>query len=458
MSEQGLRQAQDKMAAAGVHSTAIDVFAHYYGQLVDGATGLIPEDTIDPLTDPPRLEDVHVSQDAGRDALAHTVLINLNGGLGTSMGMDRAKSLLPVRDGKSFLDLLAQQVLAARAAYDVRMPLLLMNSFNTQADTLAALAKYPDLPVEGLPLDFLQTQEPKIRTDDLTPVSWPDNPHLEWCPPGHGDLYVSLQATGVLEALLDRGFRYASVSNSDNLGAGPNARLAGWFAASGAPYAAEVCRRTAMDRKGGHLAIRKSDGRLILRDTAQCADEEMHYFTDEHRHPFFHTNNLWFDLRRLHDTLLERHSVLGLPLIRNVKTVDPRDGDSPEVFQIETAMGAAVEVFEGAQAICVPRSRFLPVKTTNELLLVRSDVYEVGDDAGLHAVVEPTPVIRLDDSVYKKIDAFEAHFPAGAPSLRQATSLTVHGDWTFGADVTVVGDVVLETQEPQEVPAGTRLA
>ncbi|MBK7720800.1 MAG: UTP--glucose-1-phosphate uridylyltransferase [Austwickia sp.] len=458
MSAHGLRQAQEKMAAAGVHTTAIDVFGHYYAQLVDGATGVIPEDSIDPLTDPPMLEDVEVSNDAAREALAHTVLINLNGGLGTSMGMDRAKSLLPVRDGLSFLDLLARQVLTARARYDVRLPLLLMDSFNTQADSLAALARYPGLPVEGLPLDFLQTQEPKIRTDDLTPVSWPDNPQLEWCPPGHGDLYVSLQATGVLDALLDRGFRYASVSNSDNLGAGPHPRLAGWFAASGAPYAAEVCRRTPMDRKGGHLAVRKADAQLILRDTAQCAREEMHYFTDEHRHPFFHTNNLWFDLRRLQETLQARNSVLGLPLIRNVKTVDPRDPDSPEVFQIETAMGAAIEVFDGAQAICVPRSRFLPVKTTNELLLVRSDVYQVGDDAGLHAVVDPTPVISLDEAIYKKIDAFEARFPAGAPSLREARALTVHGDWTFEADVTVVGAVTLEESgTPQTVSAGTRL-
>ena len=453
-----MRLAQEKMTSAGVHRTAVEVFGHYYRQLEQGVTGLIPEDTIDPLTDPPRLEDVPVPDDVARDALAQTVLINLNGGLGTSMGMDRAKSLLPVRDGKSFLDLLAEQVLAARAAYDIRMPLLLMNSFNTQDDSLASLDKYPDLRIDGLPLDFLQTQEPKIRTDDLTPVSWPDNPHLEWCPPGHGDLYVSLQATGVLEALLDRGFRYASVSNADNLGAGPNPRLAGWFASSGAPYAAEVCPRTLMDRKGGHLAIRKADKRLILRDTAQTSPEEMHYFTDEHRHPFFHTNNLWFDLLRLYDTLLERDSVLGLPLIRNVKTVDPRDADSPKVYQIETAMGAAVEVFEGAAAICVPRSRFLPVKTTNELLLVRSDVYEVGEDAGLRALVDPTPVISLDEAVYRKIDAFEARLPHGAPSLRQATSLTVRGDFTFEAGVRVIGDVTLDTDEPQTIAAGTELS
>ncbi len=184
---------------------------------------------------------------------------------------------------------------------------------------------YNDLAVGDLPLDFLQNAEPKIRVDDLTPVSWPADPTLEWCPPGHGDIYTAILASGVLEQLLDAGFRYASASNSDNLGAVPSPRIAGWFAASGAPYAAELCPRTLADKKGGHLAIRKSDGRLILRDTAQTAPEEMDFFTDEFRHPFFHTNNLWFDLEKLHAALTERGAVLGLPLIRNVKTVDPTD-------------------------------------------------------------------------------------------------------------------------------------
>ena len=141
------------------------------------------------------------------------------------------------------------------------------------------------MPVDGLDLDFLQNQEPKLPADDLTPVKWPADPTLEWCPPGHGDLYTSLISSGVLDRLLDLGYRYASVSNSDNLGAAPEAMIAGWFAASGAPYAAEVCRRTAADRKGGHLAVRKADRRLILRDTAQTASDEMDYFTDEFRHP-----------------------------------------------------------------------------------------------------------------------------------------------------------------------------
>ena len=439
MSEEGLQQARTKMSEAGVSEAAIDVFSHYYGELEAGATGLLREDTIAPLTDPPMLEDVEIDEASAAEAIRKTVFIKLNGGLGTSMGMAKAKSLLPVRDGKSFLDLIVDQVRAARARYDAPLPVLFMNSFNTREDTLAALAAHDDLAVEGLPLDFLQSQEPKLRADDLTPVEWPADPRLEWCPPGHGDLYPSLLSTGVLQALVDAGFRYASVSNSDNLGAGPDATLAGWFAQSGAPYAAEVCRRTAMDRKGGHLAIRRQDGQLILRDTAQTAAEEMDYFTDEHRHPFFHCNNLWFDLEALLRVLTQRQGVLKLPLIRNAKTVDPKDSSSPEVIQIESAMGAAVEVFEGAQAICVPRRRFLPVKTTNELLLLRSDAYDVTDDGDLQLTIESAPVVELG-SAFKKIGDFEERFPAGVPSLKEAKRLRVDGDWTFGADVVVVGE------------------
>ena len=439
MSEEGLQQARTKMSEAGVSEAAIDVFSHYYGELEAGATGLLREDTIAPLTDPPMLEDVEIDEASAAEAIRKTVLIKLNGGLGTSMGMAKAKSLLPVRGGKSFLDLIVDQVRAARARYDAPLPVLFMNSFNTREDTLAALAAHDDLAVEGLPLDFLQSQEPKLRADDLTPVEWPADPRLEWCPPGHGDLYPSLLSTGVLQALVAAGFRYASVSNSDNLGAGPDATLAGWFAQSGAPYAAEVCRRTAMDRKGGHLAIRRQDGQLILRDTAQTAAEEMDYFTDEHRHPFFHCNNLWFDLEALLRVLTQRQGVLKLPLIRNAKTVDPKDSSSPEVIQIESAMGAAVEVFEGAQAICVPRRRFLPVKTTNELLLLRSDAYDVTDDGDLQLTIESAPVVELG-SAFKKIGDFEERFPAGVPSLKEAKRLRVDGDWTFGADVVVVGE------------------
>jgi UTP--glucose-1-phosphate uridylyltransferase len=458
VSDEGLRAAQDKMVAAQIAQPAIDVFSAYYRQLEQGVTGVIPEDSIEPLTDPDLLRDVAVDDAQAAAALADTVMIKLNGGLGTSMGMEQAKSLLPVRDGRTFLDLIVAQVRAARTAYGVKLPLIFMDSFRTHDDTLAALARYDDLAVDGLDLDFVQSQEPKLRADDLTPVEWPADPSLEWCPPGHGDLYTSLTTSGLLDRLLGLGYRYASVSNSDNLGAGPNARIAGWFAASGAPYAAEVCHRTAADRKGGHLAVRKADRQLILRDTAQTAKEDMNFFTDEHRHPYFHTNNLWFDLEALARTLRERKGVLGLPLIKNVKTVDPSDSSSPEVVQIESAMGAAIEVFPGATAIGVGRERFLPVKTTNDLLVLRSDVYAVADDGRLVQQDSEGPLVDLDARFYKNIGAFERRFGAGAPSLRQAVRLTVLGDWTFEAGVTVIGEVTLaDGGAPQTVSAQTVL-
>jgi UTP--glucose-1-phosphate uridylyltransferase len=458
MSEIGLELAQEKMAAAGIHPLAIDVFTHYYRQLEKGVSGFIPEDSIEPVLDPSMLSDTAVSEEDAAAALEKTVIIKLNGGLGTSMGMDKAKSLLPVREGRSFLDIIVDQVRHARAAYGIQLPLLFMNSFRTQEDTLAALARYGDLAVAGLDLGFLQNQEPKLTAHDLTPISWPADPSLEWCPPGHGDLYTALTASGMLDRLLSLGYRYASVSNSDNLGAAPNATIAGWFAITGAPYAAEICRRTPADRKGGHLAIRKSDRRLILRDTAQTPKEEMHYFTDEFRHPFFHTNNLWFDLGALARTLRERKSVLGLPLIKNEKTVDPADPSSPRVIQIETAMGAAIEVFEGATAIGVGRDRFLPVKTTSDLLVLRSDAYDLDVDGRLRKVADATPVVDLDDTYYKIIADFDHRFPAGPPSLKEAHYLGLKGDWTFEAGVRVIGEVTLEDRgAPQIVAAGSAL-
>lgn len=452
MSAEGLQAAQAKMRAAGVDQTAIDVFSHYYRLLESGATGAVGEDEIEPVDGLPSVAELAVPEDEVREALARTVILKLNGGLGTSMGMAQAKSLLPVRDGRTFLDLTVAQIRAARQQYGVPLPLLLMNSFRTQADTLAALAQYPDLPVPGLPLDFLQNQEPKLRTSDLSPVDWPADPALEWCPPGHGDIYTALLGTGVLQTLLEQGYRFAAISNSDNLGAAPDATLAGWFAASGAPFAAEVCVRTPADLKGGHLAVRRADGQLILRERAQTAAADEAAFLDPDRHRYFNTNNLWFDLQALYEALVERKSVLGLPLIRNVKTVDPSDSSSPEVYQIETAMGAAIEVFEGAAAVVVGRERFLPVKTTNDLLLIRSDAYAVDAAGSLRLAVPQAPLIDLDPGYYKTVADFDSRFPAGPPSLIGAASLTVRGDWRFGGGVEVRGQVSLaEPAQPQTI-------
>src|SRR5204863_6333635 len=209
-----------------------------------------------------------------------------------------------------------------------RLPLVLMNSFYTRDDSLAALQNYPDLKAD-VPLDFVQGRVPKLTADDLEPVEWPGDPDLEWAPPGHGDLYTSLVTSGMLGELLERGYEYAFVSNADNLGATLNERILGWFARERLPFAMEVADRTEADRKGGHLA-RRRDGGLVLRETAQTPDEDLDAFQDVARHRYFNTNNLWVNLRTLADVLEERGGVLGLPLIANRKTVDPSDPESPE--------------------------------------------------------------------------------------------------------------------------------
>jgi UTP--glucose-1-phosphate uridylyltransferase len=455
MSSAGLERARTKMSDAGIDPVAIETFAHYYRLLEHGETGMIPESSIEPV-DAESLDDVEVDDATASAALRSTVVIKLNGGLGTSMGMERAKSLLCVRKGMSFLDVIARQVLHLRQEHDAPLPLLFMNSFRTSGDTMDALARYADLPVAGLPLEFLQNREPKLRSDDLTPVTWSRDPDLEWCPPGHGDLYTALRGTGLLETLIDQGYERVFVSNSDNLGAVPDARIAGWFAETGTPFAIEAVRRTPSDKKGGHFARRKNDGRIVLRETAQTSPEDREALADLDRHRFCSTNNLWFDLRAMAEALEARHGILGLPLIRNVKTVDPSDASTPEVIQVETAMGAAIEVFEGARTIEVGRNRFVPVKTTNDLLVLRSDVYDVGRDFVLEPQASP-PYVELDPEYYKLVPEFERRFPEGAPSLRGATSLTVGGDWTFGAKVTVTGDVALRTDAAEHVATGSVL-
>src|ERR1043165_8676080 len=235
MSDEGLRAAVEKMREEGVADEAVHAFEHYYRQLEGGETGLVPEDSIEPVGELPALDDLPHDVEAEHEALRKAIVLRLNGGLGTSMGLSQAKSLLEAKDGLSFLDIIARQVLALRAEHDAELPPVLMDSFSTRDASVEALSKYPELDV-GLPLDFLQNKEPKLLVDDLTPAEWPDDPSLEWCPPGHGDLYTALQASGMLETLLDKGYRYAFVSNVDNLGAVLDPRILSWFAGEGAPF------------------------------------------------------------------------------------------------------------------------------------------------------------------------------------------------------------------------------
>ncbi len=313
-----------------------------------------------------------------KDALDQVAVIKLNGGLATTMGLRHPKSLIEAREGHSFLDIIIGQVVALRERYGVRLPLLLMNSEATRRETLEALRGHPEIDV-GLPLEFMQSMIPKLTEEALEPVSWPQEPSLEWCPPGHGDVYGALRRSGVLGELREAGLRYAMISNSDNLGALVDARIPAHMAEQEIPFLMEVVAGTEADRKGGHLARRRSDGQIVLRESAQVPPEDEESFRDYRHWRYYNTNNLWVDLEALDAELERREGVLELSLIVNRKTVDPRDSASTPVLQLEGAMGSAVGSFAGAELLCVPRRRFVPVKTTNDLLTLRSDVYRISD-------------------------------------------------------------------------------
>lgn len=433
------------MRAEDLPEIVIRTFAHYYEQLRSGATGLIAENEIEPARDVRHADELGDKyRDIGQSVIKKAVLIKLNGGLGTSMGMEQAKSLLQVKNGLSFLDVIA------RHALHVGAPLILMNSFATQADSLAALAAYPDLRNSHLGLDFLQHKFPKVDAATLQPAVHRSSPELSWNPPGHGDLYTALVTSGILDKLLTAGYDYAFVSNGDNLGATLDPALLGFFASENIPFMMEVAQRTAADRKGGHLAVSKNGG-LVLRESAQCPEEDIAAFQDIRRHRYFNTNNLWLCLPALAERIADKGQILGLPLIRNRKTLDPRDPGSTPVYQLETAMGSAISVFEDAQAICVPRTRFSPVKTTNDLLAVRSDAYRLEDDFRIVPVRPVPPNIDLDPTYYRLIDALDSRFPEGPPSLVDCEELIIKGDVAFGKNVRALGRVEIRN------PAGGQL-
>ncbi|KAI3426193.1 hypothetical protein D9Q98_008570 [Chlorella vulgaris] len=449
---------QAKMDKAKLSKAAQGSFQHNFEQLVRGVTGLLPDSEIDPVQELPQLEALKESGEKGADIkelLKKTAVLKLNGGLGTSMGLEKAKSLLEVKGGKTFLDLIAEQIKYTRQKYDSKVRFVLMNSFSTSADTKDYLRKaHADL-LDEPDVELMQNMSCKVDAATMKPAEYPENPEMEWCPPGHGDIYPSLLGSGMLDRLIADGITYLFVSNSDNLGATLDLDLLSYFASSDKGFVMEVCERQSSDKKGGHLARRKKDGRLVLRESAMCPDEDKHKFEDISLHKFFNTNNLWVNLRKLKATLDANDGVLALPLIKNKKTVNPRDSSTPAVFQLETAMGSAIECFDDADAVVVPRSRFAPVKTCNDLFGLRSDAFKVTEESTVVLAAPVPPLIKLDDKHYKLVDQLEALTPA-VPSLFNCKSLTVKGRVKFESGVAIVGDVTLTNSSDKAVAVRDR--
>ncbi|KAH7924598.1 UTP--glucose-1-phosphate uridylyltransferase [Leucogyrophana mollusca] len=381
-------------------------------------------------------------------ALAKLAVLKVNGGLGTSMGMSGAKSALEVKDGLTFLDLIVQQVEHLNATNRVDVPLILMTSFNTHEDTLRIIKKYASRQIRIT--TFNQSRYPRIWKETLQPCprhAGDDNKH--WYPPGHGDLYNALVHTGVLNQLLNSGKEYLFVSNSDNLGAVVDQKILQHMIDSNAEFLMEVTDKTKGDVKGGTLI--DYDGKMRLLEIAQVPSEHVDDFKSVRKFKIFNTNNLWINLKALKRIM--DNGGMDLDIIVNPKVTD--DGQSviqaSQTF-LETAAGAAIKDFQNAHGINVPRSRFLPVKSCSDLLLIKSDIYSLQHGQLLmndNRMFGTVPVIKLGDH-FKKIQNFQSRFKK-IPTIIDLDHLTVSGDVHFGKDVVLRGTVIVVANEGQRI-------
>lgn len=397
------------------------------------------------------------SNETIRSMLDKLVVIKLNGGLGTSMGCTGPKSIIPVRNDLTFLDLTVQQIENLNKSYGSSVPLVLMNSFNTDEDTHKIIRKYKGFQVKIL--TFNQSRYPRISRESLMPVatSVPGQDLEAWYPPGHGDFYQSFYNSGLLDELINQGREYCFISNIDNLGATVDINILKLLMTpqnSKSPeFVMEVTDKTRADVKGGTLI--QYEGKLRLLEIAQVPKEHVDDFKSVKTFKIFNTNNLWIKLATAKRIIED--GAMDMEIIVNHKTLD----NGMNVIQLETASGAAVKNFDGALGINVPRSRFLPVKKTSDLLLVMSNLYSMKNG---FLTMSPkrsfpsVPLVKLGDKDFSKVRDFLKRF-ASIPDMLELDHLTVSGDVTFGKGVSLKGTVIIIANHGDriDIPSGAML-
>ncbi|MBU2515054.1 UTP--glucose-1-phosphate uridylyltransferase [bacterium] len=374
-----------------------------------------------------------IQEDKIATLLSELAVCRLNGGLGTSMGCVGPKSAIEVKNGLSILDLIVEQIHMLNLKYGSQVPLVLMNSYSTDQDTQKIIGKYDNI----LPVyTFRQNEFPRLRTDSLLPLS--KQIYGQQCsyPPGHGDFYHSIDKTGVLDQLLKNGKKYMYIANADNLGASVDLNILNLMEKSGAPFIMEVTDKTRADVKGGTL-IKTKNGSMRLLELAQVPKDHIEDFKSVKKFKIFNTNNIWINLVELKKKL--QSNTLHLDIIVNRKNLEHLP-----IIQLETAIGSGINNFEGGLAVKVPRIRFIPIKKTDDLLLVQSNLYifeegiiKKNPDRQFGGI----PLIRLGN-YFQTVEEYQNRF-ASIPDILDLDLLTIVGNVYFGKNITLRGNVIL---------------
>ena len=371
-----------------------------------------------------------------QENLARIAVCKLNGGLGTSMGCQMPKSTIVVRENKSFLDLIVDQLCEVERDFGIMVPLILMNSFYTHEETKKIIEKYRGrLEVNT----FQQNKFPRLLEDSLQPLSEEEFSLGAWYPPGHGDFYSCIFELGFLDRLLEVGKEVLFVSNADNLGAVIDPGILTHILEKDIPFLIEMTPKTPADVKGG--TIYQDGDKLKLLEIASVPEEYKEEFCSQSKFKVFNTNNIWINLRHLRKKL--EAGPLDLNVIVNRKVVSGK-----KVIQLETAIGSALECFSGAVGLTVSRDRFMPVKTTNDLLLVQSDLFVLRKGKLIRnpeRKQKELPKVELG-SGFTKLEDYQDRIPF-PPCMLDLDSLKVKGDVRFGKGVLLRGNVQLTAVE-----------
>jgi UTP--glucose-1-phosphate uridylyltransferase len=436
---------EEKMLNKGISKLAIKIFELNFNKMIKGDSFVYKSEDINPILETNEILDLNQKIDLNetKNLASKVAVIKLNGGLGTSMGLKGPKSQLVVKNNLNFLEITVNQIQKFNLNFSTNVPLIFMNSFNTEEETFANLEKL-NFHNKIFPNSFIENKSPKIRRIEsegkisFEPAEYIADPDLEWAPPGHADVYPALYESNLLDSLLSKGYEYVFISNIDNLGANLNPQIIKKVFDMKSSFIMEVAKRTENDKKGGHIAFK--NGKLILRESSQVIKEDENDFQDFNKYKFFNTNSIWIKIKTLKELLDKNNGILDLPIIINIKNINPSDTTSEKVIQLESAMGSAITLFEDAKTILVPSERFIPVKNTSNLLYLLSDLVEMDENFTLHPI--KNIFIDLKNNNYKFVEGFFERFKV-IPSLKNCESLIVENDIFFNESQEFKGKVHL---------------
>lgn len=364
------------------------------------------------------------------------VVVKFNGALGTNMGFSAPKSAIEVKNNLTPLDLMVDQVESLNSKYGCNVPLLLMNTAETHDHVQKVLEKYSNSKVDIHSLSLSQQPHEKSfeghsRKDKLYPSS------------DHSVVFLSLMKSGTLDLLLVQGKEYALVVDSDNVAAVADPKIFNHLIQNQIEYCMEVAPVPSIDLRNSLINLRP--GKFQLVDITQNPTKQ-----SGGKFKFINTRSMWVNLRaikRLIDT-----DELKVENFSSSKEVN-----DDQIISRGTAADSAIQFFDHTIGINVAQSRYLPVNSTSDLLLLQSDLYTADEGILVQNPARDNPAnpsIELGPE-FEKVNDFQSRFKS-IPSIINLDSLKVEGDVWFGAGITLKGKVSIVAKPGMklEIPDG----